>query len=212
MRDLEKLREKREFSLGNRELALVFSAFLLLLVLSFALGVMAGRGLKGVVLVQQPMPLDGNGVTVPAAPAPREIAGAPATVPTGSTVTATVPTAGTVQYTFYETLTKSPAPAAAKPEKSSAPAASPPAIHQDKGGKFTIQLSSSQEKGKSSRRVEELKKKGYPAYLEGVDITGKGTWYRVKVGHFMTREDATRYALSMRRKEGISSFVIVAGD
>lgn len=204
------MKDKHEFSLGNRDLAMIFAALLLLLVLSFALGVMAGKGMKGVELVRQPLSVventaQGSGVT----PTAREAAVEPSPTTTGVLPTssgAAVPS-GPTQYTFYETLPKiSPQTAKKEVEKPK------PSSAEAKGGKYSIQLSSSQDKAQSLRRVEDLKKKGYPAFLEEVEIKGKGTWYRVKVGHFAARDEASRYAVSMRRKEGIPSFVIVSGE
>jgi len=192
MRDLRKIREKHEFSLDNIELALVFAALLLLLVLSFSLGVMAGRGMKEVVLVQTPA----EGFTPSSTGAPQ-----------------TTATPAEPQFTFYETLTKVTPETITPVEKTVAPVEKtklPPA--DVKGGKFSIQLSSSTDKNRSRRKVDELKKKGYPAFLEEADLKEKGKWYRVKVGHFTSREEATKYAISMRKKEKISNFVVVSGE
>jgi len=202
MRDLKKIREKHEFSLDNIELALVFAALLLLLVLSFSLGVMAGRGMKEVVLVQTPAEgftpssIEASAITVEAS------TGAPQTT-----------AAAEPQFTFYETLTKVTPETVTPVEKTVAPVEKtklPPA--DVKGGKYSIQLSSSTDKNRSRRRVDELKKRGYPAFLEEADLKEKGKWYRVKVGHFASRDDATRYAISMRKKEKISNFVVVSGE
>jgi len=203
MRDLKKIREKHEFSLDNIELALVFAALLLLLVLSFSLGIMAGRGMKEVVLVQTPA----EGFT-PSSIEASAITEAASKGPPQTTATTAEP-----QFTFYETLTKVTPETITPGGKTVAPVEKtklPPA--DVKGGKYSIQLSSSTDKNRSRRKVDELKKKGYPAFLEEADLKEKGKWYRVKVGHFASREEATKYAISLRKKEKISNFVVVSGE
>lgn len=219
MRDLKKMRERHEFSLDNREMALIFAALLLLLVLSFALGVMAGKGMKGEVLVSSPAvlePLQKEGVRGEEMTPPAREAGAGSPV----TETGTAPTAtAQPQFTFYETLTKITPETMRKKEEKTPPEAvrkkedKPPLPETGtEGGKYSIQLSSSQERKRSISIVEGLKRKGYPVFLEEVDIAGKGTWYRVKVGHFASRDEASKYARIMKIRERISTFVIVAGE
>jgi cell division septation protein DedD len=117
------------------------------------------------------------------------------------------------QFTFYETLTKVTPETITPVEKTVSPVEKsklPPADVM--GGKFSIQLSSSTDKNSSKRKVDELKKKGYPAFLEEADLKEKGIWYRVKVGHFASRDEATKYAISMRKKEKFPNFVVVSGE
>lgn len=204
MRDLKKMRERHEFSLDNREMALIFAALLLILVLSFALGVMAGKGMRGEVLVSSPAALEERGAAGEGLSATdRELIVGSTVTETGSQPTVEAQT----QFTFYETLTKvTPDTTLRREDKPQLPPA------EFEGGKYSIQLSSSQEKKRSLHIVEGLKKKGYPAFLEEVDIKGKGTWYRVKVGRFSSREDAAKYARLMKKRDRISTFVIVTGE
>jgi cell division septation protein DedD len=56
---------------------------------------------------------------------------------------------------------------------------------------------------------ESLKSKTYPAYIETVELPGKGTWYRVKVGGFTTEDEAKKYGNDMITAEPDVKSVIV---
>lgn len=67
------------------------------------------------------------------------------------------------------------------------PAASTP------GAQYAVQLASFPDIRIAKEMEESLKSKTYPAYIETVNLPGKGTWYRVKVGGFTTKDEAKRY-------------------
>jgi cell division septation protein DedD len=51
-------------------------------------------------------------------------------------------------------------------------------------GRFTVNVGSFKERVRAERFVNELKKKGYEAFVAEATIPRKGTWYRVSLGHF----------------------------
>ena len=55
---------------------------------------------------------------------------------------------------------------------------------------FTIQVASLRDPKAADRMVTELKKKGFPAYRRKAEISGHGIWYRVRVGAYMSKEEA----------------------
>ncbi len=55
---------------------------------------------------------------------------------------------------------------------------------------FTLQVFSSDSLASSQEVVDELLAAGFPAFVEKALVSGKGTWYRVRVGEFESREDA----------------------
>lgn len=75
------------------------------------------------------------------------------------------------------------------------------------GGKFTIQVSAFQNRGQADHLVSNLKNKGYDAYIAQAVIPGKGIWFRVRIGHYASRDDAQKTANTLKRKEGISTYV-----
>jgi cell division septation protein DedD len=57
-------------------------------------------------------------------------------------------------------------------------------------GALTIQVASMKDGTAAERIVANLKKEGYPAYLSRKVIPGKGLWFRVRVGHYESREQS----------------------
>lgn len=70
----------------------------------------------------------------------------------------------------------------------------------DTGRILTIQVASLKDPKAADKLVTKLKKKGYAAYKTTVDISGKGTWHRVRIGYFKNRADAKKI-LNRLRKE-----------
>jgi hypothetical protein len=67
-------------------------------------------------------------------------------------------------------------------------------------GSLTIQVASSKELNFADKMVAQLKKKGYPAYRVTTEITGKGTWHRIRIGKFNNRAEAARFLDSLKKK------------
>jgi DedD protein len=87
-----------------------------------------------------------------------------------------------------------PAPAA-KPEPAAAAnaPAGEPAAHPEPGKqkpKFTLQLSSFQDRHEADSFLDTVRTAGYHAYLVEADVDGKGTWYRVRLGAYASYDDA----------------------
>lgn len=75
---------------------------------------------------------------------------------------------------------------------------------------FAVKISSYRAKENADSEANSLVKKGFPAYVVPVMI-GEVQWYRVLVGPLTTREDADRYARSVRSISGNEAFVIELG-
>ena len=63
-------------------------------------------------------------------------------------------------------------------------------LPESKSG-YTIQVYSFKSKELSERKVLELKKRGYPAYESKKIFRHNGILYRVRIGHFKKRDEAT---------------------
>jgi hypothetical protein len=72
---------------------------------------------------------------------------------------------------------------------------------------FTLQVAALKDSTRAEAMVSNLKRKGYGAYAITANITGKGTYYRVRVGHFKDRHDAKQVA-TMLRHEKLEPIVI----
>jgi cell division septation protein DedD len=83
----------------------------------------------------------------------------------------------------------------------------PPSAPPAGTGRYTLQLASLEEKAKAETMVGDLLKKGHDAYFYEVRVKGK-TFYRVRCGRFMTREEADAYAAKLVQSLNIRGFVI----
>jgi len=72
---------------------------------------------------------------------------------------------------------------------------------------LTIQVASSKSLKFADKMVAQLKKKGYPAYRVTAQITGKGTWQRVRIGRFKNRAEAVRF-LNRLKKENLKGIIV----
>jgi len=73
-----------------------------------------------------------------------------------------------------------------------------------------VQIASFPDKRFAKEMESTLKSRTYPAYVQKADIPGKGTWYRVRVGKFSTKEEARQYANDIKTSEPSINSVYVA--
>jgi len=119
------------------------------------------------------------------------------------------------------------APVEAKPELAAVPAASEPvrgarppqlarpvvpvkaqsAKPEGKSGIFTLQLSSTQTRADANRFAARLREKGYAPTVVEAQVPGRGTWNRVRLGNFSSRETATRFLTDFRRETQLDAYV-----
>jgi cell division septation protein DedD len=69
------------------------------------------------------------------------------------------------------------------------------------GGPLTIQVASMKDGAAAERAVAKLKREGYSAYLSRIVIAGQGLWFRVRVGHYKTREQAAADMARLSRSQ-----------
>ena len=74
-------------------------------------------------------------------------------------------------------------------------------------GNFTLQLSAFQERAEADRFAASLRDKGYAPFIVEVKLPSKGTWYRVRMGRFPTRDAAGRYLSDFKRETSIDAIV-----
>jgi cell division septation protein DedD len=74
-------------------------------------------------------------------------------------------------------------------------------------GAFSLQLSASQDRDEADRFMAKLKGQGYAPYIVEAQVPGRGTWYRVRMGSFPTKEAAGRYLQDFRRETQMEAFV-----
>jgi DedD protein len=74
--------------------------------------------------------------------------------------------------------------------------------------RFTLQIGSYNALAQAQERVNELSAAGVTAYVARVEIPKRGTWYRVQVGHFGSREEANRQGTQLRSKGAVADFIV----
>ena len=72
----------------------------------------------------------------------------------------------------------------------------------DKGARarFTLQLSAFQDQGEAEAFLATVKKAGYAAYVVSAEVEGKGTFYRVRLGNYVTYDEAVAAKAEFERK------------
>jgi len=178
--------------------------------------------------VSKPVLVEGKPVAAQAAPpaAPVPVAAAPAQVQAAAPVPAPAEKAADA----------APAKPADKPAEKPAPASPPAGKPTEKGesmvarsslqaafaavkpaavlpteaaagGQFSVQVKSTQEREDANRFAARLRDRGYAPYVQTVELPGRGTWYRVRVGNFESRDAAQRYLVDFKRETKIDAIV-----
>jgi cell division septation protein DedD len=73
--------------------------------------------------------------------------------------------------------------------------------------RYVIQIAALDEKAKAEDMVRKLSERGADAYLQETVVKGK-TYYRVRCGKFVTKEEAGNYALTLPKEAGTSWRVV----
>lgn len=89
-----------------------------------------------------------------------------------------------------------------------APQTTAPATKTPTNGSLTIQAGSFSDQGQANDRAARLKSAGVDARVVKAELAGKGTWYRVQIGGFKTREDAVSYGNQLRAKGTVQDFIV----
>jgi DedD protein len=75
--------------------------------------------------------------------------------------------------------------------------------------RYTVQVSSHQEKHAAEDEVKRMKQSGFAAFIVTTDLPGKGTWYRVRMGSFSKKDAAEKLQQEILAKAGLSSIVVL---
>lgn len=75
------------------------------------------------------------------------------------------------------------------------------------GGAFTLQLSAFQTREEADRFAARLRDRGYAPYIVAAEVPKKGTWYRVRMGSFPSKDAASRYLTDFKRETQLDAFV-----
>lgn len=77
-------------------------------------------------------------------------------------------------------------------------------------GQWTVQLSAYQDRAEADRFAAGLRDKGYAPYIVEASIPGKGTWFRVRMGRFASKDSASSYMDDFKRETAMNAIVTTA--
>jgi len=212
----------REIQLSGKQLVFLFMAVVVILVGTFLMGLLVGRG----VLAARGAP-----GTVAANEATAEPPPPPSSASSG---TSTSPVTASEKLSYAERLgsaepareqlkndatpapadasptprSEDPAPAAA-PAPTSAPAGAnvPAASTEPAGAGFAIQVAALREREEADTIVKRLAGKGYPAYVV-TPVKGAPQVFRVRVGKFKERREADTVAARLSKEEQFKPWIV----
>lgn len=75
-------------------------------------------------------------------------------------------------------------------------------------GGYQLQVSSFQTQSEAEAFRDQLRSRGHKSHVVEAKVPGRGTWYRVRVGPFATRQAATAYRASFEEKEHVVPFIV----
>lgn len=75
------------------------------------------------------------------------------------------------------------------------------------GGPFTLQISAFQSQPEAERFAAKLRDRGYAPFIVPAEVPKKGTWYRVRMGNFPSKDAASHYLADFKRETQIDAFV-----
>jgi cell division septation protein DedD len=96
-----------------------------------------------------------------------------------------------------------------------APAAQTPAengvirVKSPSGSPYSIQVGSYPNMEDANRKVDEWRSRGYPSFMMIADVPDRGRWYRVRVGGFSSKDDATVYLAKLKQSENVDGIVVL---
>jgi cell division septation protein DedD len=227
MRDADRFKDKIEVSLDSRQIFFLFFGGAVVACLVFVLGVMVGKRLEGRERVarkaatsttvdplaaldelgaddqkaelafpnalagekeDRQKPLGAIDVAPPPAPAPAKQPEKPAAV--------------------AKIDPPKPAPPKVDPPKVDPPKVDPPKKdHDNSKGRYTLQLSSFQDRGEADAFVAKLKDAGYQPNIAQREVDGRGTFYRVRVGEYSTHDEAIAAKSDFEKRQHIIAYV-----
>jgi cell division septation protein DedD len=79
---------------------------------------------------------------------------------------------------------------------------------QGRPGGYQLQASSFRSGQEAASFAMALRQRGHHAYTEAAEVTGRGTWYRVRIGPFKSKREATLYRSEFEARERLVPLVV----
>jgi cell division septation protein DedD len=151
------------------------------------------------------------------APAPPAVTAAPSPPP--AQVTPAIPPAPGTHSPAAAPSVKNAAPKpavapppGALPKAKTGTASAPPVAGPAAAANFSIQVVSYDELAKANQLQKKLQGLGYKAEVSGMEISGKGKWYRVMLNHYQNRQEAEKVADNINKKVKGLNCIVRHGD
>jgi cell division septation protein DedD len=227
IRDAERFKDKVEVSLDSKQIFFLFFGGAVVACLVFVLGVSVGRRLEGrdrvarraatSAAVDPLAALDelgadeqaSDGVVLPGALADKE-----RERPLGRVDVAKPADAKAADAKPVDAKPVDAKPADAKPADAKASEDRPEGKSADdkpaevkRKGRYTLQISSFQDRREAESFLAKLSTSGYRAYITSTDVEGKGLFYRVRVGEYAKKSDAQDAKREFEKSEHILAYV-----
>ncbi len=87
-------------------------------------------------------------------------------------------------------------------------AAAPSAPSGHEGG-YQLQVSSFRTQAEANQFADQLRARSHKAYVVEAHVAGRGTWYRVRVGPFASKQAAAAYRSSFETREHVVPFIVL---
>lgn len=230
MRDLERLQDVVEYRVSPGQLRLIFLGVLAVTCAIFAVGVSVGKRLEPGNLAVTMDPLSQLEQATQSESSPAENAEeeeAPALTYHNELTehqesgdrrdpAASTPENETEGPSSAETTNPAATPSAqasAPPSRSSdervqTEAARPEQPSPGESSVFTLQVASFETREEAQDFISDLRTRGHPVFLVRTSTPERGTWYRIRVGPFQNRRQATQYQSRFERIERLPTFLV----
>lgn len=77
-----------------------------------------------------------------------------------------------------------------------------------RAGGYQLQVSSFRSQAEADTFSGQLRARGHKAYVVEAKVSGRGTWYRVRIGPFSTQRSASLYRVGFEGREHVVPFVV----
>jgi cell division septation protein DedD len=206
VRDEGKIREKIEVRLDGRQVVGLLVGAAVVLGTVFYLGVAVGKDLAGPAVASAPVPLDelDQQVKPPAPPPAPELR-------FEQVLTGDAPPAAPPSDLGAAPAPEAPKPVAKEPAKALPSATALLAAADAKAGEWAVQAASLPTRADADAFVKKLSSRGVSPYVVEAEVPGKGTYYRIRVGRFASKDAADRYLADFKRETGLPAIVTPTG-
>ncbi|MFH2007660.1 MAG: SPOR domain-containing protein [bacterium] len=219
MRDSDRLKEKLEVSLDNRQLFYLFFGSAVVACLVFVVGVLVGKKLEDrkqqhkrpaadeLALIDADSRIGAKGLTFHdelIKPDARSQKNLPPEVlewrDMGQGKANVVALAGPPPAPGGDRLAPAPAPAPGR-------AGDKPGAQVAPKKQYTLQVSAFQDRGEADQVIKKLQKEGYRPYMVASKLPKRGVWYRVRLGAFGSWNKALEAKKKFEEKINMTAYV-----